>query len=305
MSIASIISFSLNLETMKNHKKILVTGANGQLGNECRKLAEKITDATFVFTDVNELSITDEQAIENIFSKNNFDYCINAAAYTAVDAAEKDDATALAINATAVGCLAAACKKHHCRLIHISTDYVFDGENANGYNEEDQTGPINVYGKTKLEGEKLAMELDAKSIVIRTSWVYSYYGKNFVKTMMKLMQERPEISIVDDQIGKPTYAADLAAAIFKIIFDYETPQPGMYHFANEGVISWFDFANAINEIGGYHCKLHPIPSSAYPVPAKRPHYSILNTSKIKDTFSVNIPQWKYSLQQCMSLLKEL
>lgn len=289
---------------MSSTKKILVTGANGQLGNECKVLSAFHKDSDFVFTDVEELSITDVAAIDKIFSENHFDFCINAAAYTAVDNAEKDQALSMAINATAVGYLATACHKYNCRLIHISTDYVFDGENQNGYNEDDVTAPINVYGATKLEGEKLALETDSKSIVIRTSWVYSFFGKNFVKTMMKLMQERDEINVVSDQIGKPTYAADLATAIFKIIFENENPQAGMYHFSNEGVISWYDFAIAIKEIGGYICKVNPIPSSAYPVPAKRPHYSILNTSKIKNVFSVHIPEWRESLEKCMLLLKQ-
>ena len=287
---------------MISKKNILVTGANGQLGNECKVLSAHYKDSNFVFTDVEELSITDVAAIEEIFSKHNFDYCINAAAYTAVDNAEKDEDLSRTINATAVGYLANACKKYNCRLIHISTDYVFDGENSIGYNEDDATAPINVYGATKLEGENLALQLDPKSIVIRTSWVYSFYGKNFVKTMMKLMQEREEISVVNDQIGKPTYAADLAMAIFKIIFENENPTSGMYHFSNEGIISWYDFAMAIKEIGGYTCKVNPIPSSAYPVPAKRPHFSILNTSKIINTFSIQISEWRDSLQKCMQLL---
>ena len=289
---------------MSTVKNILVTGANGQLGNECKVLASQHKDVRFVFTDVEELSITDETAIDKIFSENKFNYCINAAAYTAVDNAEKDVELARAINAIAVGYLATACNKYNCRLIHVSTDYVFDGENSVGYDEDDATAPINVYGATKLEGEILAIVSDSKSIVIRTSWVYSYYGKNFVKTMMKLMQEREEISVVNDQIGKPTYAADLAAAIFKIIFENENPQSGIYHFSNEGIISWFDFAVAIKEIGGYTCKVNPIASSAYPVPAKRPHFSILNTTKIKNTFSVQIPDWRNSLQKCMMLLTQ-
>ena len=289
---------------MSTVKKILVTGANGQLGNECKILASQHNDVSFVFTDVEELSITDQAAVDKIFSENKFDYCINAAAYTAVDNAEKDQDLSRAINATAVGYLATACNKYNCRLIHVSTDYVFDGENSVGYNEDDTTAPINVYGATKLEGERLALELDSKSIVIRTSWVYSFFGKNFVKTMMKLMQEREEISVVNDQIGKPTYAADLASAIFKIIFENKNPTAGMYHYSNEGIISWYDFAVAIKEIGGYHCKVNPIPSSAYPVPAKRPHYSILNTTKIKNTFSVQIPEWRDSLQKCMMLLTQ-
>ena len=284
-------------------KKILVTGANGQLGNECRTLAESITNAEFVFTDVAELSITDSKSVEEIFSKNKFDYCINAAAYTAVDLAETETELAQLINATAVGYLADACRKNNCRLIHVSTDYVFDGTNEIGYDVDDATSPINVYGATKLEGEKLALLLNTETIVIRTSWVYSFHGKNFVKTMMKLMQERESLNVVADQIGKPTYAADLAAAIFQIIFSDEEFIAGMYHFANQGVISWYDFAVAIKEIGGYNCTINPIVSSEYPTPAKRPSYSILNTNKIEHTFNIQIPYWKDSLQKCMELLR--
>ena len=283
-------------------KKILVTGANGQLGNECRQLAKQIKNVDFVFTDVEELSITDEVAIEKIFSENSFDYCINAAAYTAVDNAEKDNDTAFAINADAVGYLARACNKYDCKLIHISTDYVFDGEKEIGYLEDDATGPINVYGFSKLSGEQLALQCNAQTVVIRTSWVYSYFGKNFVKTMMKLMQEKPEISVVSDQIGKPTYAADLASAIFNIIFSFDEFIPGMYHYSNKGVISWYDFAMAIKEIGNYSCNVNPIPSSAYPVPAKRPHYSVLITDKIETVYGIEIPHWKVSLKKCMQLL---
>ncbi len=283
-------------------KKILVTGANGQLGNECRQLAKYINGVDFVFTDVEELSITDELAIEKIFSQHQFDCCINAAAYTAVDNAEKDRETAYAINADAVGYLAVACKRYNSKLIHISTDYVFDGEKENGYLEDDVTGPINIYGSSKLSGEHLALDKNPQTIVIRTSWVYSYFGKNFVKTMMKLMQEKPEINVVSDQIGKPTYAADLAGAIFKIIFSSTEFVPGMYHYSNKGVISWYDFALAINEIGNYNCKVNPIPSSAYPVPAKRPHYSVLITDKIESVYGIEIPQWKDSLKKCMQLL---
>ena len=283
-------------------KKILVTGANGQLGNECRKIAQHINGVEFVFTDVEELSITDEVAIEKKFAQYHFDYCINAAAYTAVDNAEKDKDIAYEINANAVGYLASACKKYNCKFIHISTDYVFDGEKENGYLEEDTTGPINVYGSSKLLGEQLALEKNPQTIVIRTSWVYSYFGKNFVKTMMKLMQEKSEINVVSDQIGKPTYAADLAGAIFKIILSSNEFKPGMYHYSNKGVISWYDFAMAIKEIGNYNCQINPIPSSAYPVPAKRPHYSILITDKIESVYGIDIPHWKESLKKCMQLL---
>jgi dTDP-4-dehydrorhamnose reductase len=283
--------------------EILVTGSNGQLGNELRILAAAHTDVKFVFTDIEELSIADADAIEKFFTAHSFDYCINAAAYTAVDNAESDADTSRLINATAVGYLAEACKKFNCKFIHISTDYVFNGDNKEGYVEDDLTDPINVYGLTKLEGEKLALDLNPQTIVIRTSWVYSFFGKNFVKTMMKLMQERTEINVVADQIGKPTYAADLAAAIFTIIFSSTEFIPGIYNYSNQGVISWFDFATTIKEIGGYNCQVNPIPTSAYPVPAKRPNYSILITEKIESTFGIAIPNWRTSLENCMGLLK--
>ena len=282
---------------------ILVTGANGQLGHECRMLSLQHPEANFVFTDVAELSITDEQAVMKMFRSQSFQYCINAAAFTAVDLAETQQDISRLVNATAVGYLAKACSENNCRLIHISTDYVFNGENESGYEPDDATDPINVYGATKLEGEQLAITLAPDSIIIRTSWVYSYYGKNFVKTMMKLMQERNEISVVADQTGRPTYAADLADCIFEIIFKHDNPNPGMYHYANEGVITWYDFASAIKEIGGYDCLIHPIPSSAYPVPAKRPRYSILNTEKTVATFGVQLPAWRSSLLKCMQLLQ--
>ncbi len=287
---------------MTTPMNILITGSNGQLGNECRQLSALYPDSHFVFTDVDTLSITNPDAVEAIFSQYAFDYCINAAAYTAVDAAEQDRDNAFAVNAAAVGYLAAACQRYQCRLIHISTDYVFNGENANGYDTNDDVEPINVYGESKLEGERLALQYDAESIVIRTSWVYSYYGKNFVKTMMRLMQEKDELSVVCDQTGRPTYAADLAKAIFHIIYHHAEPQPGLYHFANQGVITWYDFACAIKEIGDYTCQIHPIPSTAYPVPAKRPRFSILKTDKIVTTFGVNIPEWRESLKACMELL---
>lgn len=282
---------------------ILVTGANGQLGHECRSLSLQFPSANFVFTDMDELSISDESAVDAIFKSNQFQYCINAAAYTAVDLAETQQEISRLVNATAVGYLAKACATYGCRLIHISTDYVFDGEKAAGYQPHDPTGPINVYGATKLEGEQLAMRYAPDSIIIRTSWVYSFHGKNFVKTMMKLMQERNEICVVSDQTGRPTYAADLAACVFHIIFNCVTPQGGLYHYANEGAINWFEFATAIKEIGGYDCIIHPIPSSAYPVPAKRPRYSILNTQQTCNTFGLVIPDWKSSLIKCMQLLQ--
>jgi dTDP-4-dehydrorhamnose reductase len=284
--------------------QILVTGANGQLGNECRVLSVHHPEADFVFTDMEQLSIADEKAVQQFFSSFHFDYCINAAAYTAVDQAESDESTARLVNATAVGFLAKACAEKGCRLIHVSTDYVFDGTKATGNQPEDPTGPINVYGKTKLEGEQLALELAPESIIIRTSWVYSFFGKNFVKTMMRLMQEKEEINVVADQTGRPTYAADLATFIFDIIFNDDKTPAGIYHFANQGSITWYEFAVAIQEICGFGCRVNPIPSTAYPVPATRPRYSILQTDKSEQITGVNIPFWRDSLEHCIHLLRQ-
>ncbi len=289
---------------MSNIKNILVTGAHGQLGNECRVLANTYPDFHFVFVDREDFSISDKSAVDELFSKHQFDACINCAAYTAVDLAEKEKDAAYQTNAEAVGYLAEACKQHNALFIHISTDYVFDGSNANGYDVDDATGPLNVYGESKLAGELLALEKNSESIVIRTAWVYSSFGNNFVKTMMRLMKERESIGVVDDQIGSPTYAADLSAAIFAIISSEKKIPGGIYHYTNEGVISWYEFALAINEIGGYTtCKVNPIPSSAYPVPARRPQFSILKKDKIKSVLGITIPQWKESLVKCMDLLQ--
>ena len=282
--------------------KILVTGSNGQLGSECRKLSSSFPNKQFIFVSREELPIDDADAVSNFFSSNKIDFCINCAAFTAVDKAEVDKETAFTINAKAVEHLARCCHQHNVQFIHISTDYVFDGKNNNGYVESDTTGPLNVYGESKLAGEIAAMEVNPNAIIIRTSWVYSAYGNNFVKTMMRLMKERDSINVVNDQIGKPTYAADLAGAIFHIIFSGDHIVPGIFHYANHGVISWYEFASEIKRIGEYDCVVNPIPSSAYPVPAKRPDFSILITDKITSTYGITIPQWDDSLRQCMSLL---
>ena len=287
---------------MTDKKNILITGANGQLGNECKITAGKFPNYNCTFVTKEALSIIDKDAIDELFSLHHFDFCINCAAYTAVDKAESEKENAFEINATGTANLAAICKKYNAVLIHISTDYVFNGENADGYVEEDLTGPLNVYGETKLAGEKLAIAINPSTIVIRTSWVYSSFGKNFVKTMMKLMQEKEQLNVVCDQIGSPTYAADLAEVIFKII-NCSNPVPGIYHYSNKGIISWYEFAQAIREIGNYPCKVNPIPSSDYPVPAKRPGFSILKTNKIESAFAIIIPNWKDSLKKCMALIK--
>ena len=250
----------------------MVTGANGQLGSEFKALQAQLPNYHFIFTTKLDLPIEDRERVNNFFESQVLHYCINCAAYTQVDAAESDRERAFKINAEAVENLAAACSTHQVQFIHISTDYVFDGNNKDGYEVGDATGPLNIYGASKLAGEIAAVNLNPQSLIIRTSWVYSSFGKNFVKTMMKLMSEKNEINVVADQIGKPTYAADLASAIITIISKNNSIIPGIYHYANEGEISWFDFAVEIKRFGEYPCQVNPIPSSAYPVPAKRPHY---------------------------------
>nr|WP_315142647.1 dTDP-4-dehydrorhamnose reductase [uncultured Flavobacterium sp.] len=283
-------------------KKILVTGANGQLGSELRVLSERYTQFEWVFTDRGELDLCDLVHLASEISIIQPDYIINCAAHTAVDRAESEFELADVLNHQAVAVLAKWSAENDCKLLHISTDYVFDGTAATPLTESAPTAPINVYGQTKLAGELACAQECPSSIIIRTSWVYSSFGANFVKTMSKLMQERDSLNVVNDQIGSPTYAADLAQAILTII-THPTWQAGIYHFSNEGEISWYEFALAIQEIGGFDCKVSGIPTSAYPTPAKRPQYSLLDKSKIKATFGVIVPDYKESLEHCMRLLK--
>jgi dTDP-4-dehydrorhamnose reductase len=294
---------------MVMRQKIIVTGANGQLGSEIKRLSVSLPQYEFIFVSRAQLAIDDEAAVRNLLDESNPSWLINCAAYTAVDKAETEKELAFRINGYATGVLAAASAAIGCRFIHISTDYVFDGNGSSPYKEEDATNPLGVYGASKREGEQLAMEKNPDSIIIRTSWVYSEFGKNFVKTMLKLMSERDTLNVVNDQIGSPTYAADLAAAILQIIHysQYSDSDPasaaGIYHYANEGVISWYDFAVAIKEISGSHCSVNPIPTSQYPTPAKRPAYSVFATQKIQNKFSVELRPWKESLQECISRLQ--
>lgn len=283
-------------------KKILVTGANGQLGSEIKELAASYPQFDFNFTDYQELSIIDEEAINNFFDTYQPDYCINCAAYTAVDKAEDPAERELVdnLNANAVGYLAKACEEHGTKFIHISTDYVFDGNGKEPYKPDDATAPVSVYGITKLEGEKQALE-NTDAIIIRTAWVYSSFGKNFVKTMMNLMNTKPALNVVADQYGTPTYAADLASAILQIIASGKW-EAGIYHYTNEGVINWHEFATAIKENMGAACEVNPIPTSGYPTPAKRPAYSVLDKSKIKEVYGIAIPDWRESLKVCMEKL---
>jgi dTDP-4-dehydrorhamnose reductase len=282
-------------------EKIWITGANGQLGNEFRILAASYPQFDFLFTSRNELPIDDYPKLDEYFAVNQPAHCINCAAYTAVDKAELEEEQhdVFGINADAVEMLAANCRENNTKLIHISTDYVFDGTATKPYREDDPTNPMNAYGASKLLGEQYALETDPSSVIIRSSWIYAAYGKNFVKTMLRLMSERNEINVVNDQVGSPTYAADLAEAIMQIIHS-GTRNPGIYHYANAGAISWYDFALAIKELSGSSCQVHPIPSSQYPTPAKRPMYSVFDTTKIQQTFGIRLKDWKESLKNCLA-----
>lgn len=280
---------------------ILVTGGNGQLGNELKQLAAVYLQFGFVFTDIDDLALDNFELVEKFFAEQKPAYCINCAAYTAVDKAESNRDVVMLVNGTVVGNLAAVCKKYNTKFVHISTDYVFDGESTEPYNEDDQPNPSNVYGESKLLGEQLCIKEDPSSIIIRTAWVYSSFGNNFVKTMMRLMAERPELNVVEDQLGSPTYAADLAKAIMCIVASGKW-ESGIYHYSNEGRISWYDFAVAIKNLIGSSCAVHPIPTAAYPTPAKRPKYSLLNKEKIKTVYSVTVPDWETSLKECIKIL---
>ena len=286
---------------MNKREKILVTGSNGQLGSELTALSKNYTQFEWIFTDWQELDLCNLENLEWELSTINPQIIINCAAHTAVDRAETEVELSDILNHQAVAVMAKWSRANDNKLIHISTDYVFDGTAATSLTETAPTNPVNVYGDTKLAGEKACLKENPNSIIIRTSWVYSSFGNNFVKTMSRLMQERDCLNVVDDQIGSPTYAADLAQAIMTIL-THKTWQAGIYHFSNEGEISWYQFALAIQELGNYDCKVSGIPSSAYPTPAKRPQYSLLDKSKIKNTFGVVVPDYKESLAVCMKSL---
>ena len=289
---------------------ILVTGANGQLGNELQALASHFPEYRFLFVTEEDLDITDAVATAKYFSEHTTDYCINCAAYTAVDKAETEEATAFLINADAVATLATLCKENNTQLIHISTDYVFDGTSNQPYIETDQTNPASVYGKSKLQGELFALQNCPSAIIIRTAWLYSSFAYNFVKTMLRLMQEkesmpadRQGINVVSDQFGCPTYAADLAFAIMKIIESKKSNKnPGVYHYTNTGVTNWYEFAVSIKNKTNSNCAVNPISTAQYPTAAKRPAWSVLDTSKIKEVFSLSIPCWEDSLSKCLALI---
>ncbi len=284
-------------------KKILITGANGQLGSEIRVLSPLFPAFDFVFADRSEFSLESESEILSFLEETKANYLVNCAAYTAVDKAETEVELADLVNHKAVALLAKWSFENNCKFIHISTDYVFEGTSEIPLKENDRTNPQNEYGRTKLLGERACQENNPDSIIIRTSWVYSEFGANFVKTMLRLMNERESISVVNDQIGSPTYAKDLAEVIFKII-ETESWHPGIYNFSNEGEISWFEFALAIKEISGSSCDVKGIPSEAYPTPAKRPAYSLLDKTKIKEVYKIKIPDYKSSLEKCLNNLSK-
>ncbi len=277
--------------------RVLVTGSSGQLGCEIKELSKNFKEEFFF----DRLDITDKSFLEPFLKENKIDTIINCAAYTAVDKAESDQKLADEINHLAVKNLAALAKEQEIKLVHISTDYVFDGKNYKPYKEDDQTNPNSIYGKTKLDGEKAIQEIAPKnSIIIRTSWVYSSYGNNFVKTMLKLGKTKDRLTVINDQVGTPTYARDLAQAILNIIPQIYNNKPEIYHYSNEGVLSWYDFAKEIMKMANLKCKIEPIATKDYPTPAIRPHYSLLNKAQIKEVFNVEVPYWKDSLSECLN-----
>ena len=305
--------------------KILVTGGKGQVGMSLQDLSVSYPAFDFIFVDREELPIDRFELVSQYFDVVKPAYCINAAAYTAVDKAESDKETAFLVNGDAVGVLASACRKYGTRFIHISTDYVFDGTSPEPYKEDAPTNPVNAYGVSKLRGEALCLFYNPDAVLIRTAWVYSEHGNNFVKTMLRLMKDRSAINVVNDQVGAPTYAGDLAQAMLEIVkknreYSIQNTEagsrqpaagnelssggwvPGIYHYSNTGRISWYDFAVAIKELSGSACTVNPIPTVQYPTPAKRPSFSLLDTHKIQATYQLAIPAWKDSLQRCLAHL---
>ena len=283
---------------------ILVTGANGQLGNEMRNLSQDDKENKYLFTDVQELDITDAPAVSRFVAENGIGFIVNCAAYTAVDKAESDSGLCRKINAVAVENLAKAAAAVGAKMIHISTDYVYDGTHYMPYVESDPVAPTSVYGTTKLEGERLLLAANPQSVILRTAWLYSPYGNNFVKTMIRLGKEKERLTVVADQVGTPTCAADLAAAIGTIIRS-DKFVPGIYNFSDEGVCSWYDFTVAIHRLAGITgCTVVPVGTDEYPTAARRPHYSVLNKKKIKETYGIVIPHWEQSLRHCIDLLQQ-
>jgi len=284
-------------------KKVLVTGSKGQLGSEIRDLSREYPDFQFDFIDIDELDLTNSEAVRDFFARTHFDFCINCSAYTAVDKAEDEQEMAMAVNFTAVKNLAALLAREKTFLVHISTDYVFDGKNHKPYLESDPVSPRSVYGLSKLKSEEAVLESDANAVIIRTSWLYSAYGHNFVKTILRLAKERDTLTVVADQVGTPTYAGDLARAILEMISTTNLPESKqIYHFSNEGVTSWYDFARAIVDESGLNCKILPIETKDFPTKAARPFYSVLNKRKIKQDFQIKIPYWRDSLKTVLKIV---
>lgn len=291
---------------------ILVTGAHGQLGNEIQSISTLYPDYNFIFTDSDTLDISNPEALHLYFEQLQPQYCINCAAYTKVDHAETDISTAYLVNEQGALNLANACRTHHTTLLHISTDFVFKGEVGKPLDEAFPTDPVNIYGKSKLAGEKAVIGACHNHIIIRTSWLYSSFGHNFVKTMYRLGHEKESLNVVSDQIGTPTYAHDLARVLLQVIQQLQSldseelrkPLYGLYHYSNEGVASWYDLAQAVMDMAGLNTSVRPIPTTAYPTPASRPCYSVMDKGKIKQAFQVNIPHWQHSLKECMIKLEE-
>lgn len=281
--------------------KIVITGSNGQLGSELQEILKSHSDKDCVFLDRSQLPLDEPAKIGEVLANLDPDVIIHAAAYTAVDKAESEETLADIVNHLASAEIAKYAAANKVKLIAVSTDYVFDGTSSQALKEDAAVDPINVYGLSKLRGEEAIQRIEPNAIIIRTSWVYSTYGNNFVKTMIRLMTEREEISVINDQVGSPTYAYDLANAIVSII-ESKDWKPGIYHYSNEGEISWFDFASAIKEIKQFGCKINAIPTTAYPTPAKRPKFSLLDKSKIKSDYNLQIPEWRASLELMISKL---
>lgn len=281
--------------------KTLITGANGQLGTELHEILEREFPGQTLYTDVQELDLTNAKAVDSYVANNEITHIVNCAAYTAVDRAEEEKMLCAAVNTDAVKNLAMAADANGAKIIHISTDYVFDGTNHRPYRESDKVNPISQYGTTKRKGETLLLALAAQAIIIRTAWLYSAHGKNFVKTMLRLADSQPEIKVVCDQIGTPTFARDLARAVVKVLQSHQWV-PGIYHFTDEGAASWYDFAKAIFRIAGKDVKVTPIPTEDYPTPASRPSYSILDRTRIKATYGIEIPHWEEALADCLRQL---
>lgn len=285
--------------------KILITGANGQLGNEMRLIAaNRSVSDEWVFTDVAELDICNLDAIERMVADNAIEAIVNCAAFTNVNGAETNVELCTKLNSVAPGYLATVAQRHGCRFIHISTDYVFDGNHFLPYREDDVPCPDSVYGRTKLEGERNVISQCPDAVIIRTAWLYSSFGNNFVKTMIRLGQEKESLGVVFDQIGTPTYARDLALAVNTVLHSAKWT-PGIYHYTNEGVTSWYDFTLAIMSCAGVTgCNVNPLHTEEYPTPARRPHYSVLDKTKIKDTYGVSVPHWMDSLKECVEMLNK-